>query len=57
MSLGKTNIKHCKVMRRLKLDIGDNTAETVVEFNSPLSRYRFIFQIKHCLAGPSDRAV
>jgi hypothetical protein len=36
-------------MRLLKLDIRDNTAETVVEINSTLSRYVFIFQIKHCL--------
>ena len=49
MSLGKTNIKHCQIMRLYELDIRDNTAETVVEFNSSLGRYRFIFQIKHYL--------
>lgn len=36
-------------MRLSKLDIRDNTAETVVEINSTLSRYGFIFHTKHRL--------
>lgn len=54
MSLGKTNIKHYKIMRLFEIDITDNTAETVVEFNSTLGRYGFIFQIKHCLMIDSN---
>jgi hypothetical protein len=49
MSLGKTNTKQCKIMCLFELDIRDKTAETVVNFNSTLGRYGFIFQIKHCL--------
>ena len=35
-SLGKTNIKQCKINCRFELDIGPGTAESAVESNSIL---------------------
>ena len=37
-SLGKTDIKQCKITCRLELDIGPDTAESYVEYNSTLDR-------------------
>jgi len=43
-NLETTNTEHCKIMRRLELDIRHGTAQRAVEFNSTLGRYGLGYQ-------------
>jgi len=37
-SLGKTNVKHCKILCRTELDVGPNTPENAVGYDSTCGR-------------------